>query len=174
MPVLHRHGTTHSIRWFRHTAPFSRPLRHAGDTEDVYSRLKTPASSRGAKVPIPSENESQETTHRNHHKLGFHHDVCKSKLVRISLLEELKYLLQINVLYLQHLRDFVTFYNFIIIQQQVSFVCCSFSVCSFIVFSKSHLGGCFLCMNHHVCLETCSLLCAISTHLTHIRLLSCV
>ena len=25
------------IRWFRHTAPFSRLLRHAGDTEDVFS-----------------------------------------------------------------------------------------------------------------------------------------
>ena len=34
VPVLHRHGTT---RWFRHTAPFIRLLRHAGDTEDVFS-----------------------------------------------------------------------------------------------------------------------------------------
>ena len=33
VPVLHRHGTTLFIRWFRHTAPFSRLLRHAGDTE---------------------------------------------------------------------------------------------------------------------------------------------
>ena len=36
VPVLHRHGTTLFIRWFRHTAPFSRLLQHAGDTEDVY------------------------------------------------------------------------------------------------------------------------------------------
>ena len=36
VPVLHRHGTTLFIRWFRHTAPFSRLLRHAGDTEDVF------------------------------------------------------------------------------------------------------------------------------------------
>ena len=35
VPVLHRHGTTLFIRWFKHTAPFSRFLRHAGDTEDV-------------------------------------------------------------------------------------------------------------------------------------------
>ena len=27
------------IRWFRHTAPFSRLLRHTGDTEDVFSTL---------------------------------------------------------------------------------------------------------------------------------------
>ena len=31
--VLYRHGTTLFIRWFLHTAPFSRLLRHAGDTE---------------------------------------------------------------------------------------------------------------------------------------------
>ena len=37
MPVLHRHGANLFIRWFRHTAPFSRLLRHAGDTEDVFS-----------------------------------------------------------------------------------------------------------------------------------------
>ena len=37
VPVLHRHGTTLFIRWFRHTAPLSRILRHAGDTEDVFS-----------------------------------------------------------------------------------------------------------------------------------------
>ena len=37
VPVLHRHGTTLFIRWFRHTAPFSRLLRHAWDTEDVFS-----------------------------------------------------------------------------------------------------------------------------------------
>ena len=48
VPALHRHGTTLFIRWFRHTAPFSRLLRHTGDTEDVqYSRLKSPASWRG-------------------------------------------------------------------------------------------------------------------------------
>ena len=46
VPVLHRHGTTLFIRWFRHTAPFSRLLRHAWDTDDVFSTL-TPASSRG-------------------------------------------------------------------------------------------------------------------------------
>ena len=33
--VLHRHGTTLFIRWFRHTALFSRLLRHAGDMEDL-------------------------------------------------------------------------------------------------------------------------------------------
>ena len=37
VPVPSRHGTTLFIRWFRHTAPFSRLLRHAGDTEDVFS-----------------------------------------------------------------------------------------------------------------------------------------
>ena len=37
VPVLHRHGTTLFIRGFRHTAPFSRLLRHAGGTEDVFS-----------------------------------------------------------------------------------------------------------------------------------------
>ena len=36
VPVLHRHGTTLFIRWFRHIAPFSRLLRDAGDTEDVF------------------------------------------------------------------------------------------------------------------------------------------
>ena len=39
VPVLHRHGTILLIRWFRHTAPFSRLLRYAGDTEDVLSTL---------------------------------------------------------------------------------------------------------------------------------------
>ena len=39
VPVLHRHGANLFIRWFRHTAPFSRLLRHAGDTEDVFSTL---------------------------------------------------------------------------------------------------------------------------------------
>ena len=34
--VLHRHGTTLFIQWFQHTDPFSRLLRHAGDTEDVF------------------------------------------------------------------------------------------------------------------------------------------
>ena len=37
VPVLHRHGTTLFIGWIRHTTPFSRLLRHAGDTEDVFS-----------------------------------------------------------------------------------------------------------------------------------------
>ena len=37
VPVLHRYGTTLYIRWFRHTAPFSRLLRHAGDTEEIFS-----------------------------------------------------------------------------------------------------------------------------------------
>ena len=37
VPVLHRHGTTLLIRWFRHTAPISRLLQYAGDTEDVFS-----------------------------------------------------------------------------------------------------------------------------------------
>ena len=35
VPVLHRHATTLFIRWFRHIAPFSRLLRHPGDTENV-------------------------------------------------------------------------------------------------------------------------------------------
>ena len=30
----HRHGITLFIRWFRHTAPFSRLLQHAGDTDE--------------------------------------------------------------------------------------------------------------------------------------------
>ena len=34
---VHQHWTTLFTRWFRHTAPFSRLLRHAGDTEDVFS-----------------------------------------------------------------------------------------------------------------------------------------
>ena len=33
VPVLHRHGTTLFIRLFWHTAPISRLLRHAGDTD---------------------------------------------------------------------------------------------------------------------------------------------
>ena len=37
VPVLHRHGTTLFIRGFRHTAPIRCLLRHAGDTEDVFS-----------------------------------------------------------------------------------------------------------------------------------------
>ena len=36
-PSKHRHGATLFIRLFRETAPFSRFLRHAGDTEDVFS-----------------------------------------------------------------------------------------------------------------------------------------
>ena len=36
VPVPHRHGTTLFIRWFRHTAPFSRLSRHAGDTKDIF------------------------------------------------------------------------------------------------------------------------------------------
>ena len=32
VPVLQRHGTTLFMRWFRHTAPFSRLLQHAWDT----------------------------------------------------------------------------------------------------------------------------------------------
>ena len=36
-PSKHRHGTNLFIRWFRHTAPISRLLRHAGDTEDTFS-----------------------------------------------------------------------------------------------------------------------------------------
>ena len=47
VPVLHRHGTTLFIRRFRHTAPFSRLLRHAGDTEDVFPTL-TPGVLTGA------------------------------------------------------------------------------------------------------------------------------
>ena len=33
VPVLHRHGTTLFIGWFRHTAPFSCLLWHTGDTQ---------------------------------------------------------------------------------------------------------------------------------------------
>ena len=36
-PSKHRHGTTLFIRLFRETAPFSRLLRHARDTEDTFS-----------------------------------------------------------------------------------------------------------------------------------------
>ena len=39
VPVLHRHGATLLIGLFRETAPFSPLLRHAGDTEDVFSSL---------------------------------------------------------------------------------------------------------------------------------------
>ena len=35
-------STTLFIRGFRHTAPFSRLLRHAGDTEDVFSNPPPP------------------------------------------------------------------------------------------------------------------------------------
>ena len=46
LTCLSWHGTTLFIRWFRHTAPYSRLLRHAGDTEDVFS-TNNPVSSRG-------------------------------------------------------------------------------------------------------------------------------
>ena len=36
-PSKHRHGTTLFIRWFRHSAQFSRLLRHSWDTEDTFS-----------------------------------------------------------------------------------------------------------------------------------------
>ena len=49
VPVLHRHGTTLFIRVFRHTAQFSRLLRHAGDTEDVFS-TSTPVILTGVHV----------------------------------------------------------------------------------------------------------------------------
>ena len=46
VPVIHRHGTTLFIRWFRHTAPFSRLLRsrwgYGGHILDL-----TPGPSRG-------------------------------------------------------------------------------------------------------------------------------
>ena len=51
VPALHRHETTLFKRWFRHTAPFSRLLRHARDTEDVFSTY-LPASSRGSMVEV--------------------------------------------------------------------------------------------------------------------------
>ena len=35
VPVLHRHGTTLFIRWFRHTAPVSLLLRHGGTCNDI-------------------------------------------------------------------------------------------------------------------------------------------
>ena len=47
VPVLHRHGTNFFKRRFRHTRPFSRLLRHAGDTEDVFSTY-TPGVLTGA------------------------------------------------------------------------------------------------------------------------------
>ena len=55
-PSKHRHVTTLFIRWFRHAAPFSRLLRQAGDTEDVFSTQPPPppASSRGYGVGIPT------------------------------------------------------------------------------------------------------------------------
>ena len=37
VPFLQRHGATLFIWFFREIAPFSRLLRHAGDTEDVLS-----------------------------------------------------------------------------------------------------------------------------------------
>ena len=37
VPILHRHAATLFMRWFRHIVQFSRLLRHAGDTEDVFS-----------------------------------------------------------------------------------------------------------------------------------------
>ena len=37
VPVLYWHGATLFVRLFRETAPFSRLLRHAGDTDDVFS-----------------------------------------------------------------------------------------------------------------------------------------
>ena len=44
-PSKHRHGTTLFIRWFRHTAPFSRLLRsrwgHGGHTLDLTPRALT-------------------------------------------------------------------------------------------------------------------------------------
>ena len=46
VPVLHRHGITLFIRWFRHIAPFSRLYDSLG-IQRTYSRLKPPASSRG-------------------------------------------------------------------------------------------------------------------------------
>ena len=46
VPVLHRQGTNLFIMLFRHTAQFSRFLRHAGDTDNVFSTL-TPRRARG-------------------------------------------------------------------------------------------------------------------------------
>ena len=41
-PSKPRHRTNLFIRWFRHTAPISRLLRHAGDTEDTFSTQPPP------------------------------------------------------------------------------------------------------------------------------------
>ena len=43
-PSKHRHGATLFIRLFRETAPFSRLLRHAVDTEDTFSTYPPPPS----------------------------------------------------------------------------------------------------------------------------------
>ena len=42
VPVLHRHGTNLFIRWFRHTAPFSRLLRSRWGYGGAHSRLNPP------------------------------------------------------------------------------------------------------------------------------------
>ena len=44
-PSKHRHGTNLFIRRFRHPAPISRLLRHAGDTEDTF--VKEPSEMSG-------------------------------------------------------------------------------------------------------------------------------
>ena len=36
VPAKHQNRTILFIRWFQHTAPFSRLLRHAGDMEEVF------------------------------------------------------------------------------------------------------------------------------------------
>ena len=59
VPVIHRHGTTLFKRRFRHTAPFSRLLRHAGDTEDVISTL-TPGVLTGVSSVSPSPKKKED------------------------------------------------------------------------------------------------------------------
>ena len=51
MPVLHRHGTTLFIRWFRHTAPFSRLLRHAWDMEGVLTGAQRKSQDKSLMCP---------------------------------------------------------------------------------------------------------------------------
>ena len=48
VPVIHRHGTTLFIRWFRHTAPLVAFYDTLG-IRMTYSRLNPPAPWRGAK-----------------------------------------------------------------------------------------------------------------------------
>ena len=50
VPVPHRHGTNLFIRWFRHTAPFSRLLRSRWGYGGAHSRLNPPGPHGGCKI----------------------------------------------------------------------------------------------------------------------------